>query len=65
MKKNTTPKKPSRQVAWDKEHTKQIKAKLNENTDADILKHLESIGNVAGYIKELIRADMKKKETTK
>lgn len=32
--------------------------KLNKDTDADILAKLESVGNVQGYIKALIRADM-------
>lgn len=31
---------------------------LNRNTDPDILDHLESLDNVQGYIKALIRADI-------
>lgn len=31
---------------------------LNRNTDADILTHLESVGNKQGYVKALIRADI-------
>lgn len=34
---------------------------LNRNTDADILEHLEKLDNVQGYIKDLIRSDLKKK----
>ena len=39
--------------------TVQIKMKLNRNTDADILAKLDSVDNKQGYIKELIRADLK------
>lgn len=44
---------------YDKAHTKQIALKLNRETDADILAKLAEIGNVQGYIKQLIREDMK------
>lgn len=33
---------------------------LNHNTDADIIAHLESMDNVLGYLKQLIRQDMQK-----
>lgn len=39
---------------------KQVKFELNIKTDADILAHLAKIGNKQGYIKELIRKDMKR-----
>ena len=45
---------------YDKIHTKQIMMKLNKGTDADIIEHLGTVGNVQGYIKALIRADMNK-----
>lgn len=45
---------------YDAAHTMQLKLKLNKKTDADILARLEKSGNKQGYIKELIRADMKK-----
>ena len=45
---------------YDKEHTRQIMLKLNLETDADILQRLDEIPNKQGYIKELIREDMKK-----
>ena len=32
--------------------------KLNKENDADIIKHLESLPNMQGYIKDLIRKDM-------
>ena len=46
--------------AWEKEHTKIINFRFNFNTDADILEKLNSVGNKQGYIKELIRNDIKK-----
>lgn len=44
---------------YDAEHTMQINLKLNLTTDADIIKRLAEVQNKQGYIKELIRADMK------
>ena len=38
--------------------TVQLKMKLNRNTDADILKKLDSVPNTQGYTKSLIRADL-------
>lgn len=34
---------------------------VNRNTDADILAHLETLDNVQGYLKALIRADLAQK----
>lgn len=45
-------------VAYDKQNTKQIKFKLNNKYDADILEHLKKQENMQGYIKALIRADI-------
>jgi uncharacterized protein YrrD len=45
---------------YDSANTKQIKMKLNTTTDADILAKLEEVGNIQGYIKQLIRADISK-----
>lgn len=44
---------------YDEQNTKQLKLKLNTNTDRDILDRLESVPNKQGYIKELIRKDIK------
>lgn len=44
---------------WDRENTVVVTMKLNKNTDADILEKLESVDSKQGYIKELIRADLK------
>ena len=43
---------------YDKANTKAVTLKLNRKTDADILAKLEEVGNVQGYIKQLIRADI-------
>lgn len=43
---------------YDRLNTTQIKLKLNNNTDADILKKLENVPNKQGYIKNLIRQDI-------
>lgn len=45
---------------YDKTNTKQFILKLNKTTDADIMEKLATVGNMQGYIKELIRQDMKK-----
>lgn len=50
------------QARYDATHTVQMNIKLNKNTDADILAHLTRVGNKQGYIKALIRADMKQKK---
>jgi hypothetical protein len=36
-----------------------IHLKLNRDTDADIIKKLESVDSIQGYIKELIKNDIK------
>ena len=48
------------QAKYDEANTKQIKMKLNIKTDTDIIKKLEAVPNIQGYIKDLIRADIKK-----
>jgi hypothetical protein len=47
---------------FNKEHTTSIQVRLNKNTDADILAKLDTVPSKMGYIKELIRADMKKSD---
>ena len=44
---------------YDKQNTRRVNLKLNNKTDADIIRTLESVENIQGYIKELIRKDMK------
>ena len=46
--------------AYNREHGKQIKLALNLKTDADIINRLQTVDNIQGYIKQLIREDMKK-----
>ncbi len=41
-------------------HTVKVTIELNKSTDADILEKLESVPNKAGYVKQLIRADINK-----
>lgn len=43
---------------WDRNNTTQVKLKLQNNTDRDILAVLDRIGNKQGYIKQLIRNDL-------
>lgn len=49
------------QMRYQATHTRQIPLKLNLKTDADIIQRLDAVENRQGYIKELIRADMKKR----
>lgn len=44
---------------YDRLQTRQIVLKLNINTDADILSKLDEVPNRQGYIKKLIRDDIK------
>lgn len=45
---------------YDKANTKGLYIKLNLTTDADIIAYLSAIDNVQGYIKNLIRDNMRK-----
>ena len=47
------------QERYDRNNTVRVALKLNTKTDADILARLEEVGNKQGYIKELIRKDMR------
>lgn len=49
------------QAKYDKANTKQVIMKLNKTTDADILEVLDQTPNVQGYIKQLIRDDIRKR----
>lgn len=46
-------------MKYDARATKQVMLKFNIKTDADILEKLDSVPNKQGYIKGLIRADLK------
>ncbi len=56
-----TPAQKRAKAKYDENNTIQVKLKLNLNTDKDILEALERSGNKQGYIKELIRKDLKRK----
>lgn len=45
---------------FDQANTKKYAIKLNMNTDRELIEHLQKVGNVQGYIKELIRQDIEK-----
>lgn len=45
---------------WKAKNTTRVTVRLNNNTDADIIEFLDTLDNKQGYIKELIREDMKK-----
>ena len=57
-------KRRSYQSKWCKDNTKGIYLKLSKTTDADIISWLSDCSNKQGYLKELIRADMKDKIIT-
>lgn len=41
-----------------KDKFRMFQLKLNRETDADIIRKLEEVDNIQGYIKKLIRADL-------
>lgn len=48
------------QKKYDAENTRQVNLKLNRRIDEDVLEKLDSVPSKQGYIKRLIRADLKK-----
>ncbi len=50
-----------RQAAWDKENVQRVVVKLTRNQDGDIIEWLKTKESKQGYIKELIRKDMKER----
>jgi hypothetical protein len=52
-------KKYTPQARYDAANTVAVKMKLNRKTDKDILDKLNSVPNKQGYIKDLIRRDIK------
>ena len=64
MKENTmATDKSLREMQWEKDNCASVRMKLNRNTDSDILAWLAEQPNKQGYIKELIRADMRSKQS--
>lgn len=49
---------------YDSNNTKQFKIKLNNKTDKELIDKLNSVENVQGYIKELIKNDLESKKHT-
>ena len=45
---------------YDRRNTKGLYLKLNKKTDADIIEYLESVDNVQGLLKQLIREHIAK-----
>ena len=50
---------------WVREHTTMVSIRLNHNTDKDIIEKLEDVPSRAGYVKEVIRADIAKTQNMK
>ena len=48
------------QKKYDSENTRQVHLKLNRRTDEDVLEKLDTMSSKQGYIKALIRADLRK-----
>lgn len=46
---------------FNKEKTKSVQLRLNLTTDADILEKLDGVPSKMGYIKQLIREDIKRR----
>ncbi len=46
---------------YDDANTTKVFLKFNDRTDADIIAWLKEVGNKQGYIKQLIREDMKRR----
>ena len=50
---------------YDKKNTTRVSIKLNNKTDADIIEKLETVENVQGFIKAIIRNEMEGAGTMK
>lgn len=58
-------KKESPQERYNRAHTVNCNIRLMKRTETDIIEKLESVPSKAGYIKALIREDIKKESTRK
>lgn len=45
---------------WNKKNTRRFVLQAMKNTESDIIERLDSVPNVSGYLKELVREDAKK-----
>ena len=58
----TTESAKAAKAKYDAKTAKYFSLKLNQNTDKDMIEHLEAQENTQGYLKRLIREDMKREE---
>ena len=58
----TSEAKKAAKARYDAKTAKKYGLKLNVNTDAELIAKLASVPNVQGYLKELIRQDIKSRE---
>lgn len=58
MKESTQEARRRASAKYDAKHAKQVHMKLYDVTDQDIIDHLATVGNIQGYLKELIRKDI-------
>lgn len=49
-------------VGWAKENQRRFNIAFNANSDADLIRVLESMPNKSDYIRKLVLADMKKEQ---
>lgn len=56
-------KKSEAQARYDSANTIRVALKLNKKTDADIISKLNQQESKQGYIKKLIRADLRKNDS--
>lgn len=61
MRKKATNKQKAYQVEFQKNNTTRIRFQLNNEYDADIIEFMNTLSNKNGYLKELVREDMKKR----
>ena len=58
MRKKATTKKKLYIMEYEKENCTRFTFRLNNQTDADIIEHLKTVGSKNAYLKDLIRKDM-------
>lgn len=61
MKRKLTNKQKAYMVDYQKTKTRRINFQLSLEHDSDILEYLDSVPNKNAYLKELVRADIKRK----
>ena len=59
----TTESAKAAKAKYDAKTARYYSLKLNQNTDADLIQHLEQQESIQGYLKRLIRNDMKEEKT--